>query len=131
MHPMPEFLSQDELLHLENFQLKIQLNDEKISGLKETDGHRALRSEMLLARIDALRLEVESLKLPDKKLYDQLVLRMAQAEHLRQENKRFVDGLKEKYHFPEDEDFGYNPDDGMIICRDEAYEPEHSDPAYL
>ena len=128
---MPEFLSQDELLHLENFQLKIQLNDEKISGLKETDGHRALRSEMLLARIDALRLEVESLKLPDKKLYDQLVLRMAQAEHLRQENKRFVDGLKEKYHFPEDEDFGYNPDDGMIICRDEAYEPEHSDPAYL
>lgn len=128
---MPEFLSQDELLHLENFQLKIQLNDEKISGLKETDGHRALRSEMLLARIDALRLEVESLKLPDKKLYDQLVLRMAQAEHLRQENKRFVAGLKEKYHFPEDEDFGYNPDDGMIICRDEAYEPEHSDPAYL
>ena len=122
---MSKFITKDELLQLDNFQLKMQLNDSKITELKQSDGHRALRSEMLMARIDALRLEVESLKLPDKKLYDQLVARIAQGDQLRQESKTFVDGLKEKYHFPSYEDFGFNPDDGMIILGTDPWAPEN------
>ncbi len=116
---MPNFLTRDELLTLENFHIRLELTDARIAQLRENDSYRALRSEMLTERINAIRLEIESLKLPDKKLYDTLVMRVAERERLQGENKVFVDSLKEKYDFPLEEDFGFDPDTGQIVTREE------------
>lgn len=116
---MPNFLTKDELLTLENLHVRMELSDARIAQLRETDNYRALRSEMLTERINAIRLEIDALKLPDKKLYDTLVMRVAERERLQGENRVFVDSLKEKYNFPLEEDFGFDPDTGQIVTHEE------------
>ena len=117
---MAKYLEPTEMDALEIFHLKMRLHQTEIDLLKEQDIQRALRSQALTEKMAALKWEIESLKFPDKKAWDRLVLAQAALDTVKRVHKEYIDTLKVRFEIPEDEDFGYDPDSGQVVTREEA-----------
>lgn len=130
---MAQFLDRTEMDMLEIFHLKTKVHQGEIDLLKEQDLQRGLRAQALTEKMTALKWEIESLRLPDKKIWDRLMSTQTTLEKVKAEHRECIKVLKEKYNIPDEEDLGYDPSNGQIITREEArlslddWELENSD----
>jgi hypothetical protein len=89
-------------LNLTNLKLKQQIQDMEVKIAEQAILIYKMQKDKLVTEIDSLRI---------------------QANGARDERKKFMEGLREKYELPET-GWGYNPESGQIITKDEGEENE-------